>query len=270
MQRNPFSIDSQDGTKLHGTEWLPDGSPHGELLLIHGYAEHLGRYSFLGENLAHCGWRVRGVDLRGHGQSAGKRGCLRSWQDYVRDVEAAAGSLTPPFTVLAHSMGGPVALDFIRHHPQSVRALILSSPLLGVAVPAPAWKEALGKVVSRWIPDLRMKSGIDPSWISRDPVDIEEYAKDALIFDTASARWFTEMTDAVERCQQNAGKFSTPMLLHAGEGDRIVSTPASERFFEAYGGPKEKHIWPRGQHELFHDLEKEQVWQVTSAWLRNQ
>ena len=50
--------------------WLPEGAPHAALLLVHGMAEHSGRYSDFAAFMAENGYAVRAYDQRGHGRSA--------------------------------------------------------------------------------------------------------------------------------------------------------------------------------------------------------
>jgi len=49
MKKEEFTFDSRDGvTKLSAIRWIPDGEVKGVLQIIHGMAEHIGRY----ENVA--------------------------------------------------------------------------------------------------------------------------------------------------------------------------------------------------------------------------
>ncbi|MBP9866300.1 MAG: alpha/beta fold hydrolase, partial [Candidatus Omnitrophica bacterium] len=50
--------------------------------IIHGFAEHSGRYTKLVECLQGTGRSVLVYDLRGHGRSGGERGGLTSWNQY--------------------------------------------------------------------------------------------------------------------------------------------------------------------------------------------
>ena len=52
-----------------------DGARH--VLLVHGLAEHMGRYGHVVEALTGAGFAVTAVELRGHGESEGKRGARR-------------------------------------------------------------------------------------------------------------------------------------------------------------------------------------------------
>ncbi len=54
--------------------WLPAGEPKAVLLVVHGLAEHSGRYMNLVNHFVTQGYAVYGFDQRGHGRSPGRRG----------------------------------------------------------------------------------------------------------------------------------------------------------------------------------------------------
>ena len=56
------------------------------MLLVHGLAEHSGRYERTGRLLAEAGIDVTAFDLRGHGGSGGRRGDVERWTDYLDDI----------------------------------------------------------------------------------------------------------------------------------------------------------------------------------------
>ncbi len=68
-----FQIRSFDGTMLHGKKDLVTSS-RAVILIVHGVAEHLGRYDYLTDKLNSFGYTVYRYDQRGHGKSGGERG----------------------------------------------------------------------------------------------------------------------------------------------------------------------------------------------------
>jgi alpha-beta hydrolase superfamily lysophospholipase len=250
---NSFHLHSADGLQLAGYEWRPPGTPVAHVLLVHGQGEHLGRYEFLGEVLAESGVRCVGVDLRGHGISAGRRGHVRRWSDYVMDVEAVAELLPEHFTLLGHSMGGLVALDYLAAHQERVRGMVLSGPLLGVAIEAPAWKTSLAHVLSRVLPSLRLASGIPMQELCTDADAVAMYERDSLRVKTITPRWYTEMLAAVERVWRDIDTFRTPLHLHVASLERIVDAAAMERLFKHWPGEKRRWEWEGGKHEILQE-----------------
>jgi acylglycerol lipase len=250
---NNFHLHAADGTQLAGYEWRPDGEPSCNALIIHGQGEHLGRYDYLGEVLAESGVRCIGVDLRGHGMSKGSRGHVKKWSDYVQDVSAAAEMLPETFPVIGHSMGGLIALSYLAAQPQRVRNLVLSGPLLGVAVAAPAWKTAMAGVLSKVLPGLHLASGIPLNDLCTDPEAVALYEKDSLRVKTITPRWYTEMQAEIDRIWQQLPNFTTHLSLHVAELESIVDAKQMERLYEAWPATKRRWYWQGGKHEILQE-----------------
>jgi lysophospholipase len=260
---------SRDGTELAWHFW-PTRQPRlASVLLVHGVGEHLQRYPHVAAALNQAGFDVGGIDLRGHGLSAGKRGHILSWQDYVEDVQAAATRLEGPLYLVAHSMGALVALDFLRTD-QRVQAVVLSGPLLGVAVEAPWWKTRMAGLLSRIAPSLQLANEIDPSEVCANLDVIERYQDDPLNFNQVTPRWYTEMRSALQRVRAHATGYRIPLQVHAGALDKIVSLAAIQRFVDQWGASHELHLWPEGRHEVFNEVFADQVLKSATTWLKSQ
>lgn len=254
-----FHLEAADGTRLAGRSWRPQGTAEHHVLLVHGYGEHLGRYDYLGECLAEQGVRTVGVDLRGHGLSKGLRGHVRRWSDYGQDVSAVAELLPPGFTLLAHSMGGLVALDWLRDHADPVKQLVLSGPLVGEAVENPAWKKAMATTLSRILPWVPVASGIPLADLSTDADEVALFERDSLRVKTVTPRWYTEMLTAMDRVWKHVPQYVTPMHLHVAGDERIIDRAALDRLHEAWPATKERWIWEGGRHEILKEPFREGV-----------
>jgi alpha-beta hydrolase superfamily lysophospholipase len=89
-------ITSSDGTRLFFRRHAA-AAPKARILVIHGFAEHGGRYLELLEALADAGFDALAFDLRGHGRSDGLRADLRRFEDYLDDTHAAfEAGIAPP------------------------------------------------------------------------------------------------------------------------------------------------------------------------------
>ncbi len=253
-------VTSADGTRLRLAHW---GDGARDVLVIHGLAEHAGRYEHVGGALAAAGLSATVVELRGHGHSGGKRGHVARWSDYIADVHAAVATLRPGWTLLAHSMGGLVALDAVRDGVLPSR-LALSNPLLGVSVKLPGWKVRAAGLLSRLAPSLPMKNEIDPTALSRDPSVGAAYLADPLVFQTASPRWYTEMLAAMARVHA-VPHWTVPMSVYLGDADRVTD-PVAARGFAGRIGAK-LTVFPDFRHEIFNEVGKEEPIGQAVAWL---
>ncbi len=266
-------VRTADGALLLRRLWAtPAGAaPRARALLVHGLGEHLGRYEELGVALAGRGIETRGVDLRGHGLSSGRRGHVRRWQDYHFDLDAAAPP--PPFAVLAHSMGGLVALDWTRTRAAGAgagpppAALVLSGPLLDVAVRVAPWKVALSGILSRLAPGLRIPTGIPLGDLCTDPAAVARFARDPLRGASSTPRWYTEMQAARRRVLPALPRLGMPAQFHLAGDERIVSGPAVATGHASWGGPKELRRWPGARHEILQESCRGDVIRHMAAFL---
>lgn len=259
-------IASADGTSLRMVTW---GSGGRDVLLVHGLAEHAGRYEHVAAALVAAGHRVTMVELRGHGQSEGKRGHTASWRRYCEDVWAAAATIPGSYAIVAHSMGGLVTLDALRELVrQPVIGVVVSNPLLGLGFEPPKVKAMASGLLSRLVPSLSLKNELDRSNLSHDPEVIRRYESDPLVFGTITPRWFVEMRGAMARVHDAAPRYNTPLLGLIGEGDHLTNPPAGIDFVGRYGGPKTLRRYPGLYHELFNELEKAEILAEVTTWLK--
>jgi alpha-beta hydrolase superfamily lysophospholipase len=85
-------INSADGTRLAYRSWPVTGS-RTTFAVVHGLGEHSGRYERFARGMARHGMATFAVDLRGHGESAGQRGHVDSWSQWVDDTAAFVGQV---------------------------------------------------------------------------------------------------------------------------------------------------------------------------------
>ncbi len=259
------TVQSADGTTLRiGTS----GEGDKNILLIHGLAEHIGRYEHVIEALNEAGWAVTAIELRGHGESEGKRGHVDRWSQYLDDVRAAAATIDGPVVILGHSMGGLVALDLaIDGLANGIRAMALSDPNVAVAIEAPAFKVMGAKLLSKLMPNLSLDNELDASLICRHQPVVDKYVADPLVFSTITPRWFTEMLKAQERVMAHATQYTTPLLMLLGEGDAICDWKTSAALARNWGGESKTIQYPELYHEIFNELEGETVIKDMIKWL---
>lgn len=243
------------------------------VIVLHGVAEHSGRYQHVIDHLAEAGFAVFAPDHRGHGESSGTRVFVQRFREYTDDVQALiahAQSIVPgrKVVLLGHSMGGLVAIQHLIDHAGVAELAVLTGPGLGIAVPVPKWKDALGRVMSKVWPTLAIPTGIGPELVSRDPAVVKAYAEDPKVTKKATARWYTEFLDAQARAFERAPGLKVPLLVLTGGKDQLVSVAAQEKWFEAVGSQDKTHIpYPALFHEVMNEPEKAAVLGDITRWL---
>jgi len=271
-----------DHLALFWQSWQPDESPRCVILLIHGLCEHSSRYAHVGKSLAEAGHAVYACDLRGHGWSPdGKkpgRVHIDRFADYSADVDglydlARARHAGKPVFILGHSMGGLISMTYVLDHSAKLSGAIISSPAIAPSPEAPipkAWLILVG-LLSKLAPRLRFKSELDTSRVSRDPAVVEAYNNDPLISSAVSARWFAEVSNAMEALQKRAPELQIPMLLMQSGDDGLVNSAVTAQWASAAPADKLEFVaWPDLYHEMFNEPEKEEVLARVHAWLNRQ
>ncbi len=122
MNRGHSRLIDVNGASLHYLEWGEEANP--PLILLHGGSAHAHWWDHIASSLART-FRVLAFDLRGHGDSSWITPPAYEIQDYVADLEAVITTLqldSP--SLLGHSLGGFIALNYATRHAASLRALI--------------------------------------------------------------------------------------------------------------------------------------------------
>lgn len=253
-------FDAADGTKIHA---VTSGEGTRDVLVLGGLAEHAGRYDHVAATFAARGATVTVMELRGHGNSGGRRSHVDRWSEYVDDVSAVSSQLREGWTLLAHSMGGLVALDAVRGGTRPAR-VALSNPLCGVKMKVPAWKAGLGRGLSRIWPTLALTNELDPGHLSRDPAVGRGYSEDPNVYKKVTARWFTEMTAAQARVAAMTA-CAVPLKFFLSDSDPITDAAVAKRLAAQLSA--EVQDYPGMLHELVNELGKETVVADLGDWL---
>jgi acylglycerol lipase len=267
-----FELNTADGLSLAGRSWMPE-TPHAIIALVHGIAEHSGRYAFLAERANQRGLGVVSVDLRGHGRSPGERSYVERFDDYLLDVDALLAKATElavgrPVFLMGHSMGGAIALRWVAQRRQPVAGLILSSAALRIGGDVPRLLVALAPFLSRWLPHLRGKR-FDPAVISRDAAAVAAYVNDPLVsMEAPPARTGAELLRVMAANHVAAAGLTLPVYLFHGDADRLTDPAGSREIHELWGGQdRTLRLWPGSRHETLNDLDREAVAAELLEWV---
>ncbi len=267
-------IETQAGLRLFLARWRSE-TPRGVLVVVHGLAEHAGRYRHLAERFAGRGFSVYVPEYRGHGHSPGLRVHVDRFDEFVDDVAAAralASAENPslPLFLVGHSQGGLIALRSALGEPEGLSGLVVSSPLLGAhpSVQPGPFLAAAARVLSVIAPRLRLANHVDPSALSRDAAVGAAYMADPLVSRHVSARWYTELLQAIADTHARAALLAVPALVMVSDDDRIVDPEATARWAKAAPVSRVEFVrWGGFCHEMWNEPERERVFTRMDAWL---
>lgn len=242
--------------------------PKGTVIITHGIAEHSGRYGEVTAFLNAAGYNVVRYDLRGHGQSQGKRGKLRSFHQMVDDLHELVlneKKLTPnKIFLLGHSMGALI-VDIYATKYGNIDGIISSA--------APSYfvnDTFLFRFIGyKWLGFVRRKTNFNDNKLSRNKAVEEAYGDDPL-----NLKYYyvslagNLMISGVRYLNKHIKSFQTPILILHGGADKIVPPEFSQRLYDLIAvEDKQLVIYDESYHEILNDLDKEKVMQDITDWL---
>jgi pimeloyl-ACP methyl ester carboxylesterase len=148
----------------HLREWGDEKAPL--VVMLHGWMDVSASFQFLVDALARD-WHVVAPDWRGYGLTSwSTAGCY--WlPDYLGDLDAILERISPerPATLVAHSLGGNVALTYAGARPERIGRLV---NLEGLGMPGDAPAKAPSRL-AKFLAELREPPTL-AAYPSRDAV----------------------------------------------------------------------------------------------------
>jgi alpha-beta hydrolase superfamily lysophospholipase len=250
---------ADDGTRLFLLRWIPEKAPWGVLHIVHGMAEHAGRYDRIARRLCKEGIEVWAADQRGHGRTAdtalndpargglpghcGDRGGFSRIAADIHGINARIRTVRPalPLFLLGHSWGSFVVQDYIEGGPEGLAGCVLSGTrgLMGI-------KTVLGEPflsclaffrgsraqsrLARAMADGSFDKPFRPNrtpfdWLSRDEKEVDAYVADPLCGNLCSLGFYRDLTALFNRIHK-AGRMEgisrdLPIYVFSGSADPV-------------------------------------------------
>ncbi len=264
---------TSNGLSLFEQRWQPTTEAKAVIIIIHGLAEHSGRYVHVAEYLVNHGYAVAAFDLRSHGQSDGKKTFIRSFDDFLSDVDLFLKRVrerhpNQKLFLLGHSMGGTITTLFALTRKPDVKGIILSSATLKLSDTISPFLVRISAVLGKLAPKLTTIT-IDSSAISRDPDVVKKYDTDPLVYRGGiPARTGAEFNRAIKLIQGQMELVTLPLLILAGTADRLSDPAGSQQLYErAQAKDKTLKLYDGFYHEVLNEPEKEMVLSDIVRWL---
>ncbi|MFC4174710.1 alpha/beta fold hydrolase [Microvirga sp. GCM10011540] len=291
------SVTTEDGLTLRAAYWLPDGeTPKGTVCILQGRAEFIEKYFEVVGELLGRGFAVVAFDWRGQGLSGrqvrnARKGHVRRFSDYRRDLDAIRDQilvphLPEPHFGLAHSMGGAIALSAAHEGWLPFRRLVTTTPMIGLCIV----KHSLAIVGTvRILKYLGFGKSFVPGGgetsistlpfkgnrLTSDPV---RYARNAQVAHTIgegavgapTVSWLDSAFRFMKRFTdpRYALRIRLPTLVLAAGADPVCATPVTERFAARL---KAGHaiVIPGARHEILMETDaiREQFWAAFDAFV---
>lgn len=238
-------------------------------VIVHGANEYHVRYKWLIEMLNKSGFHVVMGDLPGQGENPVLKGHIDSFIEYIDVVEEwykRAKQFDLPVFILGHSMGGLIVIQTMHKLQLDVRAIVLSSPCLGLVNPPSKLKHMGATVLNKITPKLRLATNLAQATRCEEMKKRDE--EDPHLVHKVSVRWYQELVRAMENSHEDVQSFpNVPLLLLQGGDDLIVDKKAVFKWFNNVQITEKYYKeWPGLYHEVLNDPEKEKVFRVVRAF----
>jgi pimeloyl-ACP methyl ester carboxylesterase len=144
--------------RLHYVDWGNLDAP--PLLLVHGGRDHCRNWDWVAEELRRD-WHIIAPDLRGHGDSQWSLDGTYTMAGYIYDLaQLVHQQELAPVTIVAHSLGGNIALRYAGIFPDKVKKLVAIEGLgPSPKILAERAKETIVERMHKWVDEQRGLSG---------------------------------------------------------------------------------------------------------------
>lgn len=302
MRERPFTFTADDGAKLFVYRWMPDvGIGKAVVHIVHGLAEHAGRYERLAEALTKSGYVVFAHDQRGHGKTAqsleetGHFADEDGWARILKDVDQIVRMERNEFPgqsviLLGHSMGSLVAQHLAT---RNLFDAVAMSGANGIVRPL----VHIGKLITR-VERLRLgrrgksellnslsfdafNKAFKPNrtsfdWLSRDEAEVDKYIADPMCGFPCSTQLWLDLLGAITEAAKPEFRAKIPkqlpIYLFSGSRDSANEegrgSTALAEYYRSIGLEKVSYrIFTQARHETLNEINREEVTTHLIDWL---
>lgn len=299
------TLEMSDGFSICAYIKRPEIEPIGHIHILHGIAEHFGRYETVVQFFVERGYIVSGHDHRGHGETAvlnGIRGYFAEADGFNRVVEDAHTVITKlrsahpslKFTLMGHSMGSFIARRYIQLYGNQIDAAVFSGTGDDQGFMRPVAQTiayALGKrdgfdlenqLLNNLIFGGFNKNIQNPAtnfdWISKNPALVSSYLEDDFCGFIPTAQIFIDIFTGLGIIHQEKEiahiPKQLPLLLFSGDADPVGNLGKSlwkvaKQYDDAHIEDVTVMLFTGGRHELLNDVTRPEVIQSVYKWIEN-
>ncbi len=274
MKHSDSQFKGRDDLNLYYQCWLPDDEPKAILLVVHGLAEHSGRYSNLVNYFVPRGYGVYGYDQRGHGKSDGLRGYVDRFSYFVDDFDiflrlVRSRHHDAKIFLVGHSIGGTIATAYTILHEDSFDGLILTGATLSTPSDVAVGTIFAARILSFILPKVGLYV-IDAEGISQDKRVINAYVHDPLVYrGKIRARLGVELIKTMGTVKRRISEIHLPILVMHGAADRLSDPEGSKMLYQgASSADKTLKVYEGYYHEILNEPGREQVLADVEVWLK--
>lgn len=303
MRKTINYLTMSDGEEIYTVVYMPEEDIKGHVHILHGMAEHIGRYEEFATFLSDSGYMVSGHDHRGHGHTGQKQeqfgfftekdGFERVTEDVREILQAVRINLElPPPILFTHSMGTFIGRRYIQKYGHSISKIVLSgtrgplSPIdkagkwIAKGFAAFQGKKTENNVLNKLSFEKFNNAVSHPDtkfdWLSTDSIQVKKYVDDPLCGFIASNQFFVDLIDGLTKVNDmNEMKQipkDLPVLLMSGALDPVGKMgkdlwPVAEQY-KRLGLKDVTVVIKEGRrHELLNEVDYKETYNMVLTWM---
>ncbi|NLB89830.1 MAG: alpha/beta hydrolase [Clostridiales bacterium] len=305
MAKKMITFPSVTGETLEGALWIPETEGKGVVQLVHGMAEHIGRYEEPAEKLCEAGYIVVHHNHLGHGNTAPVKGYFAEkdgWEALLQDIDTVRRKTQKeypalPYYLLGHSMGSFLVRCYLQEYDQDRqldgailsgtgyygKGLVVFAKGLAKTMNAFGYKKKPAKLINT----LAFSGGnkqfkpvkTEFDWTSRDVEKVRAYAEDPLCGFVFTGQGYYDLFSGLYRLsdKEKLGKMNPdlPVYFFSGDRDPVGSNgkgvkQVAEDFRQAGMKKVDVVLYPDGRHEMFNEINRKEVIDDLIYWLDGQ
>jgi len=284
-----------------------NSSQHSKCLIISaGRSEAYLKFKELAYDFFQQGFNIFILDHRGQGLSArmltnSNKGYVKNFDDYADDLHTFVETIvrpecqTKPY-LLAHSMGGAIAVRYLQKYPNVIAAAVLSSPMIAFNKGGlPDWLSTVlvnvSYRVNRWFSsspwyflgqqDYPMDENIAEAFKSNElthsKIRFQRFSElyqqtPAIQLGGVTIAWLQQAIITTSNIFSDLDKIKIPLLVLQSGGDTVVDNQAQDKFCQQLH-QLQPHSCPAGKptvinntfHELFLESDQYRELALTKA-----
>lgn len=256
--------------QIHYQKWAQNQPAVATLVVLNGRTEYVDKFHHLVPLLTRP-WDIIMFDHYGQGRSEGVRAHAEDFDAYqVCDfgkVLAATTNPSLPTLVMAHSMGGFIAIRFEELHPGTINGLVLSAPMLGIDS-SPLNTEQAINVASIGIEGGRAEANYKDNYARTDCDDwklthdcplYEEFRRDPLtLIGYPTFGWLYAALTGMLQALEDSAKVQIPIIIFQAELDNTVLPEPQEQFC---GSAADCELFLRegDYHDMLSELDRDEI-----------
>lgn len=289
-------LTGHDGKQIVLRVWDEVASPVGVLQIVHGMAEHAGRYDDFAGFMNGHGFIVLADDHRAHGET--DRDALGIaygdlFEDTVRDekaiTELAVTRYKLPTVLMGHSYGSFLTQRYISYGTENLSGCILMGSAamegivvnLGARLAAHKVKKGKGDEKGTFFAaqtfvkyDKKIKDGFN-GWLCRDHEQVGKYNLDPMCNFTCSNGFYDSFFRGMKAIRHDDGSKidkSLPLLIVSGADDGVGGYgKLVKKLYDRYvrfGMHPEFKLFEGGRHEILNEIDRAQVYDFVLDFVR--